>query len=377
MAEGETYQKQVEEQLNCPVCLEQYRQPKQLRCHHSFCTECLERIPSEEDRSGCNTLRCPTCREVTPLTDEGILALPSSFLLVNLLEICKRTHRITVTSAENEERWVCTDHKKLLDIYCNDCEVVICHHCSLRSHRDHSYDLIADSWERQLKEICGKLIPLQQQVHYVQVACEALKNFDDKLVKSDEAVKLKINQEADDLIAAVQQSRHQLLEETTKTTQRKRNVICLQKERASDMLAHLMDYKCSVQELIGHGSKLKVLASKAEIIQQLVSASSSIDLPALEPSEVNDLAFHPSSDEEPFQGLGLLTSTHLIDKCCVTGEGIRVAYCNKPASFEVSVANEESVPYSILHSLVSCQATANGNKVACTVSQSDSNTYEV
>ena len=380
MADGGTcgtYLQQVEEHLQCPVCLDQYREPKQLRCHHSFCKECLEGMPLEGGRGGPQTLRCPTCREATPLTN-GVSALPSSFLLVNLLEICKRTQRISVTATDQEEPSLCPEHNKALDIFCNKCEVVICHHCSLRGHRDHGYDLIADAWTRQFGEVCEKLIPLQMQAHYLGEACTALHEFDDKLVESEKAVKHQINQAADSLIAAVEESRHELIQKTTEATQRKRSVVSLQKEKAIDVLAQLLNCKSSVEHLLGHGSQFSVLARKAEVVQQL-SFYDSLDLQAFEPSEVNDIVFHPFSDEEPFQGLGSLTSTHLGDTCSITGEGISVAYLNKSASFEVVLARkEEDSPMNpILESLVSCEAMAEDGEIKCAVSQSCSNTFSV
>ena len=375
-AESGTYRQQVEEHLQCAVCLEQYVEPKQLRCHHSFCKVCLEKLSLEGDRGGAHALKCPfKCQEETPLTSEGVSALPSSFLLVNLLEISKRNHRITTKSTDQEEP-LCPEHQQPLDVYCNKCQVVLCHRCSLRSHRDHSCDLISDTWKKQLGEICKKLIPLQMQAHYLEEACEALNEFDEKLVESEKAVKLHINQVADSLITAVQKSRDELIQKATEATRRKRSVICVQKKKATDVLAGLLNCKKSVEHLLGHESQLNILAHKAEIIQQL-SSYDSLDLQAFEPSEVNDIVFHPF--EEIFYGLGSLTNTHLGDKCCANGEGIRVAHCNKVASFEVTVMRDEEDPLlsPILESLVSCQPRTSTGKIQFSVNQSGSNTYSV
>ena len=39
--------KELDEQLTCSVCLDQYTNPKTLQCHHSFCLKCIERLPQE------------------------------------------------------------------------------------------------------------------------------------------------------------------------------------------------------------------------------------------------------------------------------------------------------------------------------------------
>ena len=48
MAEqSSTALKELDEQLTCSVCLDQYTNPKTLQCHHSFCLKCIERLPEE------------------------------------------------------------------------------------------------------------------------------------------------------------------------------------------------------------------------------------------------------------------------------------------------------------------------------------------
>ena len=42
-----TFQQQLDDQLTCSVCLDQYTNPKTLPCHHSFCLKCIEPLPIE------------------------------------------------------------------------------------------------------------------------------------------------------------------------------------------------------------------------------------------------------------------------------------------------------------------------------------------
>ena len=50
MAEGgfllNSIEEQFDDQLKCNVCLGQYTNPKTLPCHHSFCLECVQPLPT-------------------------------------------------------------------------------------------------------------------------------------------------------------------------------------------------------------------------------------------------------------------------------------------------------------------------------------------
>ncbi len=46
MAESlSSFKEQFDDQLTCGVCLDQYTVPKMLPCYHTFCLECIQRLP--------------------------------------------------------------------------------------------------------------------------------------------------------------------------------------------------------------------------------------------------------------------------------------------------------------------------------------------
>lgn len=72
-------------EVECPVCYQEYNRnnkcPRILRCHHVFCTECLQRIqlfPSDPALPHSpSAIPCPLCRCLTPLEDgDDAFALP-------------------------------------------------------------------------------------------------------------------------------------------------------------------------------------------------------------------------------------------------------------------------------------------------------------
>lgn len=80
----------VKEELSCPVCLGEYKEPKSLpSCAHSFCKGCLEQIlrANKNVNTDSREIVCPTCRKASKIPDGGVESLPTCTLIVRLLEV--------------------------------------------------------------------------------------------------------------------------------------------------------------------------------------------------------------------------------------------------------------------------------------------------
>lgn len=79
------------EVLECPVCCEPFEDqnicPRILSCGHSFCTCCLERLLTAD-----NKIPCPTCRDEVNVPQAGIVGLPKNFALLNIINENVTTH---------------------------------------------------------------------------------------------------------------------------------------------------------------------------------------------------------------------------------------------------------------------------------------------
>ena len=81
MAEG------IEKILECPICLEQIKNPKMLPCQHSFCLKnCLENLVDGSSSTKNPVLMCPLCREIYDVPINGVSGFPNNYILQNLLE---------------------------------------------------------------------------------------------------------------------------------------------------------------------------------------------------------------------------------------------------------------------------------------------------
>lgn len=64
--------------ITCCICLERYRNPRVLPCHHTYCAECL---------SGMNNSNCPECRAKFTVPEYGVEELPTCLTLQKLLQV--------------------------------------------------------------------------------------------------------------------------------------------------------------------------------------------------------------------------------------------------------------------------------------------------
>lgn len=73
----------VELEISCPICLEDFEEPKCLpNCAHNVCQHCLEGML----RKKTDFVECPVCRIESAIPQGGIAAFPKNHLIVRLIE---------------------------------------------------------------------------------------------------------------------------------------------------------------------------------------------------------------------------------------------------------------------------------------------------
>lgn len=76
------YSKVISEELLCPVCLDELKDPKFLTCAHNICRECLEQMAETSGRD----INCPVCRRSIEIPEGGVTCIPTNAVLVRLIE---------------------------------------------------------------------------------------------------------------------------------------------------------------------------------------------------------------------------------------------------------------------------------------------------
>ncbi|KAK3506480.1 hypothetical protein QTP70_001621, partial [Hemibagrus guttatus] len=174
------------DQFSCPVCLDLLKDPVTIPCGHSFCKVCINGCWDQEDQKG--VYSCPQCRDTfTPrpvlhrnnmlaevmeklkktevqaaspahcytgpgdvecdfCTGRKLKAVKSCLMcLASLCETHLKPHyevpalkRHTLTDASGKlEEKICSEHDKLMEIYCRTDQRCICSLCVLDKHKGH------------------------------------------------------------------------------------------------------------------------------------------------------------------------------------------------------------------------------------------------
>ncbi|CAF1047092.1 unnamed protein product [Rotaria sordida] len=107
----------IEENLQCPLCIDRLRDPRALPCQHVFCCSCLKSIPSSNIPYP--TIVCPLCRRTFPYN--GADQFPISYIHRQLLELVPKNYDI------NGKCTRCQEKSSL--ILCSCCDFLLCQKC--------------------------------------------------------------------------------------------------------------------------------------------------------------------------------------------------------------------------------------------------------
>ncbi|XP_071511956.1 uncharacterized protein [Diadema antillarum] len=136
--------------LECPICLTLFNQPKSLACSHAFCKDCLERI--FQTQPNLRTLTCPVCRKGTSVPSGDVARLQTNLPLFSLVDEVK-TKNPTCTVCEMDEKSPAVS-------YCQDCATYMCTSCD----KDHSnWKLFSTHLVLDMSEVLSERVPLKRR----------------------------------------------------------------------------------------------------------------------------------------------------------------------------------------------------------------------
>ncbi|XP_043107684.1 E3 ubiquitin/ISG15 ligase TRIM25-like isoform X2 [Puntigrus tetrazona] len=195
----------AEDQFCCPVCLDLLKDPAAIPCGHSYCMRCISDVWDQDDQKatyGCplckqtfsprpalsknvviaemveklratrpraaapaasGDVRCDSCAEIKRTAVRSCLECRSSYCQEHLEqhENLFRSKKHSLMDANGRlQEMVCSEHDKILDVYCRTDRRCICTMCLVDEHKNH--DAVSAVEERKEKQ--GYLEDAQRNV---------------------------------------------------------------------------------------------------------------------------------------------------------------------------------------------------------------------
>ena len=69
----------------CPVCLDEYEDPKLLPCSHTMWRTCLNNLPKSSAKKGKQQVTCPICNFNHKVPERGLTAFPDNQAMIQLI----------------------------------------------------------------------------------------------------------------------------------------------------------------------------------------------------------------------------------------------------------------------------------------------------
>ena len=429
--------RKLEDQLTCGICLDSYTEPKLLQCFHVFCKQCLERLVVR-DRKGLS-LHCPSCRRSTLLPPTGVSGLQTAFYLNNLFEVrdaiekvkapqrtqCEKCKKRVATSfcrncgqflcarcTETHQEWeefsshevitldqlegdvaqlvppkkkimFCSKHStKELDLYCETCEELVCHNCTVRIHRDHQYDLVTDAFQKHKDVLVTSLQPVEQQLDTVTKSLQQLDRQCQQITDQREALVGNIHKTIRQLQEALEVRKTELIGQLDQITQQKLKTLAAQRDQIELVQAQLSSCLDFMKESLRTGSEGEILAMKKPVVKQVEEITAEFKAEVLAPQERADIRFSASTPEltQTCQQFGkVYTCPAPPERCYATGKGLEVATVGEQATVTLHAmdADGKECEQPLVNTSCELVSDTGGPTVKAAIQKKEKNKYTI
>ena len=329
MAEGIVVEGTVEElerEITCGICQEQYTEPKALPCLHYYCKKCVLRLAL---RTGTGKpFSCPECRCEATLPEGGVDELKTAFFVnrlkttVSTMEqahgkvevkcelcsdsvekaeafcrqcamfICKNcieqhkklkillTHEVASLEDLKQGRAkpiavkepptkTCPNHDEPLIIYCFDCESLICHHCTVKDHRDHDFEFCKIASTKTKQNLLENLNPIKIQRECLAKAIDNIQTTKQELKAQGGSVASSIQTSFKELREILDKCEQELLGEAAGIVKQKTDKLSIQEKTLSLASAEVQSVVDYTEQCVRHCTDNEVMSMHAEIRRRI------------------------------------------------------------------------------------------------------------
>uniref|UniRef100_A0A1X7TVC5 B-box C-terminal domain-containing protein n=1 Tax=Amphimedon queenslandica TaxID=400682 RepID=A0A1X7TVC5_AMPQE len=174
------------------------------------------------------------------------------------------------------------------------------------THKDHKYNLIADSFTKHKEALEKSLIPVKGKIEGLKKFLSALAEREGEIRERGEGVLEEIHEMVEEMMNVLCQSERKLTEQAKRVTDDKLKVLSEQMKSAEMSLSVLEDVEDYVEQSLKTGSPQQVLRSKKQMMERMSEVTSGINVEELHPKEKAD--FGLSKDIKSLHHIGDIVS---------------------------------------------------------------------
>ena len=355
----ESLLKNLQNHVECSLCLDILTKPKTIACLHTFCCQCLKKHALSSQRDG--QFRCPECQTQICIPEgNNFDQLPTSSYHTSLLNIfavqqsCNgREVRCGICEKKSAECTYCFDCEKLMcnvclnahemfravafeehkltpvqqfkaadyealtkrkdfcavkshegevmRFYCRDCETCICQVCVNTDHKNHATESLEKAAEVEKAKILAGTEKMKQKNllcnNVVRKFEESAANFETDIA----AAKHKVSEAAEQMIAAVREREREMITTLEDTRVSRKEKLDAAKKEAEELRKQLNQAAEYTSDLAQRSSSAHSMLRFQELSQvqlpELPVSSFVRFIPASEPDELS-LGFIKTSETD-------------------------------------------------------------------------------
>ena len=432
----------MEKEITCAICQEHYNEPKLLPCLHYYCKKCVLQLAL---RTASNEpFSCPECRKDTTLPEGGVDELKTAFFINRFksnyyaLErvhgkvevkcelcadsmdtaeafcrqcvtfICKKcveSHKRMKTFASHEVASLedlklgrareiavkepptkkCDLHKEPLTAFCFDCSSLICRDCTVKIHRDHSFEFSVVAAPSTKKNLLEDLASLEDVTATLSECLKDIQTAKQEIEDQGSAVVDIINNSFAELLQILEERKQQLLQEATCKVSKKVEKLSVQEKSLSLAKAEVQSVVESTERFLDHCSDNEVMNMHAEIKKNIKHSIAEHDQSKMTtiPSEEADVGVEvasPASLHKLCQ-----TETRIIRlpldlaQCTVTGERLETAELHQTVDLTLTarLSNGKKTSLGVVNVAGELKSLCDGSVVQCGVHQLGTGKYRI
>ena len=385
--------KKVVSHVTCTICHELYTKPKYLSCYHSYCEECLAKLLKGSD------ITCPECKKTSAIPTGGIKLLPNNLLINRIVEevtlsekvtgegevhcdVCIRDdpavilcfdcgvllcnhcyeyhkynkeyncHKMQQLKELREEKkdicispkvkpMLCQEHEMELNFYCDTCDQLVCHYCTITDHNGHEHNTVKRMANRHRIELEEIVEPVEEMITGLSQTHQKVMANQDNIQMQINEVDHQIDEYYEQLQRTLLQQKEDLKKELHKLFTQKKKLISKQLQETDHIQAQLQSMK-ELNNAVKNGSDQEALFVKRQVTEDVKRLTDCYKNLKIEPVKSVSMLFCPVKEYQDYfpQFANLFYGDAVPFNSSV--ENIpSLAYANKNVKFTIVTKNAE------------------------------------